>query len=230
MTGYGINQRDLMKLLLSFLLILATPTALIDPKIPNDSSLNVQNITPDDKEKTSQKALIDFDDLSTYQQQVRKHPHSPEAYYDQGLACLNNPRWPDLINARKAFKRAIALKPDYAEAYNSLGMSYQGFKFGLVIYGTFYKKAVEAHKKAIRLKPDYAEAYWGLGKAYLALGQHDRAMEALQQAIHLKPDYEEAKQQIREVQQDIERVKNLKNLYTTGSNKCVNRSRRSEFE
>ena len=121
-----------------------------------------------------------------------------------GKAYLERPVWPDLIKARKAFRHAIALKPNYVEAYNSLGISYQGFEFGLVTYGTFYDKAIEAHKAAIRIKPDYAEAYLGLGRVYFALGQREQAIEALQQAIRIKPDYEDVQKELLEVLRAID--------------------------
>ena len=169
-----------MKPLLSLLLIFATPIALTDHRISNGSRSGTQ-IAP-----------IILGDVRHYQEEIHKHPESPEAYYNLGKAYLGRPVWPDLIKARKAFRQAIALNPNYVEAYNSLGISYQGFEFGLVTYGTFYDKAIEAHKAAIRIKPDYAEAYLGLGRVYFALGQREQAIEALQQAISIKPDYEEA--------------------------------------
>jgi tetratricopeptide (TPR) repeat protein len=180
-----------MKLLLSFLLIIATPIALINPQMSPNSPLAGE-------EEHSQNTPL-FLDTRLHQEEVRKHPKSPRAYYNLGKACLARPIWPDLIDARKAFKRAVELKPDYAEAYNSLGVSYQGFQFGLVIYGTFYDKAIEAHKTAIRIKPDYPEAYLGLGKAYCAVEKYEQGKEAFKRALLLKPDYDEARKYLEEL-------------------------------
>jgi tetratricopeptide (TPR) repeat protein len=86
--------------------------------------------------------------------------------------------------AVEAYKTAIRLKPDLAEAYCGLGGAY--FKMGR------YAEAVEAYKTAIRLEPDLAEAYCGLGGAYFKMGRHAEAVEACKTAIRLKPDYAKA--------------------------------------
>jgi tetratricopeptide (TPR) repeat protein len=49
-----------------------------------------------------------------------------------------------------AAQRAIAIKSDYADAYNNMGVAYQNLKD--------YAKAIEAYKKAISINPDFALA------------------------------------------------------------------------
>ena len=56
------------------------------------------------------------------------------------------------------YLRAIELDPDYADAYNNLGLDYYN-------QGN-YIKAIELWEKAIELKPDFAAAYLNLGLAY----------------------------------------------------------------
>jgi len=85
--------------------------------------------------------------------------------------------------AIEAFKEAIRIKPDFAEAHNSLGFSYG--KLGMD------KEAIEAYKQAIRIKPDYANAHFNLGVSYSKLGMNKEAIEAYKQAIRIKPDYAE---------------------------------------
>ena len=84
----------------------------------------------------------------------------------------------------EAFKQAIRIKPDYANAHYNLG----------VVYGksVMYKESIEAFKQAIRIKPDDAEAHLGLGVAYGELGMYKEAVEAFKQAIMIKPDYADA--------------------------------------
>ena len=86
--------------------------------------------------------------------------------------------------AVEAYKQAIRIKPDYAEAHYNLGFSYD--ELGLC------REAVEAYKQAIRIKPDYAEAHYNLGVSYGKLGLYREAVEAFKQAIRIKPDFAEA--------------------------------------
>ena len=64
-----------------------------------------------------------------------------------------------LDEAIAAYNRAIALKPDYAEAHNNLGIA-------LKDQGRL-DEAIAAYHRAIALKPDHAEAHNNLG---IALG------------------------------------------------------------
>ena len=84
----------------------------------------------------------------------------------------------------EAYKQAIRIKPDLAEAHYNLGVIYD--KLGM------YKKAMEAFKQAIRIKPDLAEAHCNLGATYDKLGMYKKAIEAYKQAIRIKPDLAEA--------------------------------------
>jgi cytochrome c-type biogenesis protein CcmH/NrfG len=53
--------------------------------------------------------------------------------------------------AVEAYREAVRLKPDFAEAWYNLGVSY--IKLGR------HREAVEACREAVRLKPDFAEAW-----------------------------------------------------------------------
>jgi tetratricopeptide (TPR) repeat protein len=86
--------------------------------------------------------------------------------------------------AIKAYKMAISLKPDYAEAYNNMGNA-------LVNQGKL-DKAIEACNKAISLKPDYAEAYNNMGNALKYQGKLQKSVEVFNKALAIKPDYAEA--------------------------------------
>ena len=83
-----------------------------------------------------------------------------------------------------AYKKAISLKPDYAEAYSNMAVAFR--KKGKL------DESIEAYKKAISLKPDYAEAYSNLGVTLKDQEKFDDAIEAYKKAISLKPDYAEA--------------------------------------
>ncbi len=77
------------------------------------------------------------------------------------------------------FKKAIALKPDNAEAYYKMGHSYKELKQ--------YSEASDAFKKVISIKPDFAETYFYMGIAYSHLKQYTKAIAALKKCIALRP-------------------------------------------
>jgi predicted O-linked N-acetylglucosamine transferase (SPINDLY family) len=79
-----------------------------------------------------------------------------------------------------SFDKAIALKPDYAEAYSNRGNALLALKQ--------LDAAVVSFNKAIALKPGYAEAYYNRGVALKELQQLDAAVASFDHAFDLKPE------------------------------------------
>src|SRR4051794_4470119 len=77
-----------------------------------------------------------------------------------------------------AFERAIQLRPDDAEAHNSLGLVY--------VQTGDDEKAIAAFRKAIQLQPQYADAHQNLG-AVLTTSDTAEAVRELETAIKLQP-------------------------------------------
>jgi len=79
--------------------------------------------------------------------------------------------------AREYLKKAIELKPDFAEAICSLGKveSMDGNIF----------KAANYYKNAIIAEPDFAEAYYMLGKAYSVMFKIEGDRKYLRQSIDI---------------------------------------------
>jgi len=82
--------------------------------------------------------------------------------------------------AIEAYKKALRIKPDLAEAHLGIGLAYGDLCMN--------KEEIEAFKQALRIKPDLAEAHMSLGHAYLQLDMYKEAIEAFKQAIRIKPD------------------------------------------
>jgi tetratricopeptide (TPR) repeat protein len=78
-----------------------------------------------------------------------------------------------------AFKQAVQIKADSAEAYNGLGDAY--------LYSGHPQEAITAYTDAIKINPTFAEAYNGLGIAYSDTYQPEQALNALRQAVKLQP-------------------------------------------
>jgi tetratricopeptide (TPR) repeat protein len=87
-------------------------------------------------------------------------------------------------DALGAFKRAIQLRPDYAEAHYALGVT-------LSRLGS-YIEALDAYADAVRLMPHHRNARLYLGKTYTVLGKHDEAIETYLKLLELVPDNVEA--------------------------------------
>ena len=75
----------------------------------------------------------------------------------------------DNKEAINAYKQALKIKPDLAEAYYNLGVSYGKLDM--------HKEAVDAYKQAIRIKPDIIAAHYNLGVAYLNVNNRSSALE-----------------------------------------------------
>jgi predicted O-linked N-acetylglucosamine transferase (SPINDLY family) len=86
--------------------------------------------------------------------------------------------------ALELIDRAIAARPDFAEAYFSRGNALYALQR--------YQMALESYDKAIEQNPLYAEAYSNRGGALNALGQPRAAVESYDKAVQLKPDYVDA--------------------------------------
>jgi tetratricopeptide (TPR) repeat protein len=83
-----------------------------------------------------------------------------------------------------AYTKALAIKPDYAEAYNNMGVT-------LKEQGKL-EEAIQAYNKALAIKPDYVEAYNNMGNALKEQGKLEEAIEAYNKALAIKPDNADA--------------------------------------
>jgi tetratricopeptide (TPR) repeat protein len=83
-----------------------------------------------------------------------------------------------------AYRQAISIKPDFAEAHNNLGAM-------LTDQGKL-DDAVAQYQKAVTVKPDFAEAHNNLGKVLRWQGKPDEAVAHYRQALAIRPDCAEA--------------------------------------
>ena len=81
----------------------------------------------------------------------------------------------------EAYRKAISIKSDYAEAYNNIGVTLQEQRK--------LKEAIKAFNKAITIKPNYAKAHNNLGNALNDQGKFKEAMASYEKTLSLKPDY-----------------------------------------
>lgn len=109
------------------------------------------------------------------------NPHDKEVLNAIGIVYLLH-----LDNPGKAmvfFRKAAEEDPDYSEAYNNLGYSYQ--KLGE------FEKAITYYEKALSnpLYPTAEKAYTNMGVSYYRLGRYKLALKAFKDALNRVPSF-----------------------------------------
>ena len=100
-------------------------------------------------------------EATKYYQSFIKHGFKDfRVFSNYGYILLGLGKFKD---AELLLRKAIELKPDYAEAHLNLGNILQGL-------GKFKEAAISTHK-AIKLKPDFVIAYLNLGNILKTLGK-----------------------------------------------------------
>jgi tetratricopeptide (TPR) repeat protein len=160
---------------------------LIQIEKPIETTLNM----PEDQEKTIQQAL----DLA-FQYHTGGDLPKAEGIYQQILKCdANQPIALRLLGliahqvgkndiAFYLISQALAIEPDYDEAYANLGIVLK--QLGRT------DEAVVSYNKALAIKFDDPETLNNLGNAFNSLGQLDEAITSYKNAISFKPDYVDA--------------------------------------
>ena len=86
--------------------------------------------------------------------------------------------------AIEAYQRAIQIQPNYAAAYNNLGIAWQ--KQGKL------EQAVQIYHKTLIIRPNYPQAYNNLANTLKEQGKLQGAVQAYHKAIEINPSYIDA--------------------------------------
>ena len=89
-----------------------------------------------------------------------------------------------LRDALTEYERAVALRPDYAEAHMALGIRQ--------LAGASYAQALEHFQRVARLTPNEPAVHLNLGDAYRALGQWENARGSFDRALRSDPNLAQA--------------------------------------
>jgi hypothetical protein len=130
------------------------------------------------------------DDFTVFTNALEVNPNSFVACNNLGNEFK---RRGDPQKAMEYFQRAMALAPDYPNAFNNAAfiLAERGDWRGAV---ELWERSVEIRSRLPRtLFPDYMEDHNRIGQILLAHGQYDRAIAHFEALLKLKPEHEEAK-------------------------------------
>jgi tetratricopeptide (TPR) repeat protein len=103
-------------------------------------------------------------------------PYLPAPYYGTGTLLVRLGR---ISEAEQCFKRAIAMRGDFAQAHNELGLIFAGQQSLL--------EAMAAFTRARKADPAFVESYLNLGFLEQRQGKLDQAMSYYAEAARLQP-------------------------------------------
>lgn len=85
-----------------------------------------------------------------------------------------------LEQAVAGFRKALQIKPDFAEAHNNLGNALNALGKP--------EEAMASFRQALQIKPDFAEVHNNLANVLNALGRHEEAVVSSNKALQIRPD------------------------------------------
>jgi tetratricopeptide (TPR) repeat protein len=105
-------------------------------------------------------------------------PDQPDLLYDYAMLAEKLDRV-DILES--SLHKLIALKPDYAHAYNALGYS-------LADRNVRLEEALQYIDKALQLAPDDAFIIDSMGWVQFRLGHYDASLKYMRRAYTVRPD------------------------------------------
>jgi len=103
-------------------------------------------------------------------------PFSPRAHNNMGDVYVQEGNFDGAI---REFKRALALKPDYADVYHNLANTYQ-------FLGNI-QEAIKYYESALSYNPKLFESFYNLSICYINSGEADKAIELLNKGLQMRP-------------------------------------------
>ena len=129
--------------------------------------------------------------LSHSIEMLKQFPNSVVLYNISGAIYAGLMQFDAAIDS---YKKAIKIKPDYADAYNNLGAVLKD-KGDL-------EAAICSCKQALKIKPNYVEAFINMGNALHAKGELEAAINSYKQALKINPNQADAYNNMGNVLQD----------------------------
>ena len=119
--------------------------------------------------------------FALYTATLQKNPGCWMAHYNLGIVLSEKGKADQAI---EHYRRAVDLRPDYAEAHYNLGR--------LLVENGQVDDAIAHYERAAAINPADAEAQNNLGVTLFGIGRADDAIAHYQKALEIQPDYAEA--------------------------------------
>jgi tetratricopeptide (TPR) repeat protein len=119
--------------------------------------------------------------LTLYTATLQKNPGCWMAHYNLGIVLGEQGETDQAIDH---YRRAVALRPDYAEAHYNLGR--------LLVEQNQLDDAIAHYERAAAINPSDAEAQNNLGVTLFGIGRANDAIAHYRKALDFRPDYAEA--------------------------------------
>ncbi len=119
--------------------------------------------------------------LNTVQTLINQYPNESLLHNISGV-CYRATG--GLEMAVECFKKAVEIKPEFADAHYNLGLTFQELDQ--------LDSAVKSYKKTLAIQANYVKAYNNLGIIYKELGHMNDAVKSYEEALSHQPDFAEA--------------------------------------
>jgi len=126
-------------------------------------------------------ALGQYKEAADAYRQALRIEDSADTQYSLGLSLNRLNRTEEEV---LAYRRAIVIKPDHANALDRLGAAYFKQKR--------YAESAQAYEQLKTYKPD-AKTYTALGENYLELNKPDDSLQAFNSALGFDPEFDKAR-------------------------------------
>ncbi len=137
-----------------------------------------------------------------YQELISQGCNDHRVFCNYGVILKNLSK---LQEAEMLYRKAIKIKPDYADAHYNLGNTLKDL-------GKL-KEAELPYRNAIEIKPDYADAHYNLGIILKNLFKLEEAELSYRKAIKIKPDYADAHYNLGNTLKDLGKLKEAELSY-----------------
>ena len=119
--------------------------------------------------------------IALYTATLKKNPGCWMAHYNLGIVLSEQGKTDQAIDH---YRRAVTLRPDYAEAHYNLGR--------LLVEQGRLDDAIAHYEEAVEINPSDPEAQNNLGVTLFGIGRVDDAIVHYQKALEIQPNYAEA--------------------------------------
>ena len=131
------------------------------------------------KLRDADRMVVDMAEHAMWQIWFRGGCDAANAHLARGAELLNRSETDEAVDL---LNKAIALSPDFAEAYNQRAIAHY--------LAERYAASIADCEKVIELMPLHFGAWCGLGHSHLALGESDEALRAYRKALSVNPHLE----------------------------------------